>query len=309
MSETKKKKMLVIDGNALIHRSFHALPKTLGLKDGKMMNAVYGFTSVLLKAIREFSPSYVVLTLDKKGPTWRHREYKEYKATRVSAPNELYAQIPLVKEVADSFNIPIFELSGMEADDLIGAIVSQTDGEIEKIIITGDLDTLQLIGNNTKVYTMSRGLSESVLYDAKMVKNRYGLTPEQIVDYKALRGDPSDNIPGARGIGEKTAVSLLQNFKTLDGVYKNIDSEKIKKRARELLIKHKDDVYLSKKLATIITDIKIGFDLRKTEFKNFNAEKAAKIFSKFEFKSLLPRLYEIVKNSPNSIINEPEDKF
>ncbi|MCK4744723.1 DNA polymerase I, partial [Candidatus Parcubacteria bacterium] len=151
--------------------------------------------------------------------------------------------------------------------------------------------------------------SESVLYDAKTVKNRYGLTPEQIVDYKALRGDPSDNIPGARGIGEKTAVNLLQNFKTLDGVYKNIDSEKVKKRVRELLIKHKDDVYLSKKLATIITDIKIGFDLSKTEFKNFNAEKVAKIFSKFEFKSLLPRIYEIVKNSSNSIINEPEDKF
>ncbi|MEA2064853.1 MAG: DNA polymerase I [Patescibacteria group bacterium] len=309
MSDTKKKKMLVIDGNALIHRSFHALPKTLGLKDGKMMNAVYGFTSVLLKAIREFSPSYVVLTLDKKDPTWRHKEYKEYKATRVSAPNELYEQIPLVKEVAAAFNIPIFELSGMEADDLIGAIVKQTDGTIEKIIITGDLDTLQLISNNTKVYTMSRGLSDSVLYDAKMVEDRFGLIPEQIIDYKSLRGDPSDNIPGARGIGEKTAVNLLQNFKTLDNIYKNINSEKIKKRIRELLIKHKDNVYLSKRLATIITDVKIDFDLDKTDFKNFDATEAAKIFSKFEFKSLLPRLYEIAKNSSNSTFDGPEDKF
>lgn len=309
MTNTKKKKMLIIDGNALIHRSFHALPKTLGSKDGKMMNAVYGFTSVLLKAIREFSPSYVVLTLDKKAPTWRHREYKEYKATRTSAPRELYEQIPLVKEVARSFDIPIFELAGMEADDLIGTISKLTKEKIEKIIITGDLDTLQLIDDHTKVYTMSRGLSESIFYDAKMVKNRFGLIPGQIIDYKALRGDPSDNIPGARGIGEKTAVNLLQNFKTLDGVYKNINSEKIKKRVRELLLKHKDDVYLSQKLATIITDIKIDFDLDKTKFENFNAEEAIKIFSKFEFRSLLPRLLEITKNNSNSLGAKIENKF
>jgi DNA polymerase-1 len=220
MSKTKPK-LIIIDGNALIHRSFHALPPTLRTKKGVLVNAVYGFTSFLLKALNEFHPEYVVLTLDKKGPTFRHEAYAEYKATRVKAPDELYEQIPLVKKIAEAFNIPIFELSGFEADDLIGTICAKTKNEknLEKIIITGDLDTLQLIDAKTKVYTMSRGLTDSVLYGAEQVKARYNLTPEQIIDYKALRGDVSDNIPGVKGIGEKTASDLLVEFKNLDGVY------------------------------------------------------------------------------------------
>lgn len=204
MSKTKPK-LIIIDGNALIHRSFHALPPTLRTKKGVLVNAVYGFTSFLLKALNEFHPEYVVLTLDKKGPTFRHEAYTEYKATRVKAPDELYEQIPLVKKVAEAFNIPIFELSGFEADDLIGTICAQMKKEknLETIIITGDFDTLQLIDSRTKVYTMSRGLSDSVLYGAEQVKARYNLEPDQIIDYKALRGDVSDNIPGVKGIGEK----------------------------------------------------------------------------------------------------------
>ncbi len=241
----------MIDGNALIHRSFHALPPTMTTKKGEMVNAVYGFATVLLKALKEFKPDYVVLTLDKSGPTFRHKEYKEYKATRVKAPDDLYAQIPRVRELAEAFAIPVFAESGFEADDLIGTITKKVDGDIEKIIVTGDMDTLQLVDDNTKVYTMSRGLSDSVLYDAKAVKARYDLKPEQMIDYKALRGDPSDNIPGVKGIGEKTAVELLKEFKTLDGVYKNIKSKKIKDRIRELLQEYKDDAQMSKSLATI----------------------------------------------------------
>ena len=165
MAKDKKQKLVVIDGNALIHRSFHALPPTMTTKKGEMVNAVYGFTTALLKAIKEFKPEYVVLTLDKKGPTFRHKEHKEYKATRVKAPDELYSQFPRVKEVVKAFNIPIFEMSGFEADDLIGTIVNKVDSKLEKIILTGDLDTLQLVNEHTKVYTMSRGLSESVTYD------------------------------------------------------------------------------------------------------------------------------------------------
>jgi len=289
----KKEKMIIIDGNALIHRSFHALPPTMTTKKGEMVNAVYGFATVLLKALKEFKPDYVVLTLDKAGPTFRHVEYKEYKATRVKAPDDLYAQIPRVRELAEAFAIPVFAESGFEADDLIGTIAKEVNGDIEKIIVTGDLDALQLIDDNTKVYTMSRGLSDSILYDDKTVKARFGLKPEQMIDYKALRGDPSDNIPGVKGIGEKTASELLIEFKTLDGVYKNIESKKIKDRIRELLKEHKEDALMSKSLATIKRDVKIKFDLAKAKFGDINQEEIVKLFSDLEFKSLLPRVHSL----------------
>jgi DNA polymerase-1 len=290
MAKDKKKRLIIIDGNALIHRSFHALPFSMATKNGEITNAVYGFTTVLLKAIREFKPDYVALTLDRKGPTFRHEAYKEYKAHRVKAPDELYEQIPRVKEVAGVFNIPIYEKEGFEADDLIGTITKKTDSGVEKIILTGDLDTLQLIDDDTKVYTMSHGLSDSVTYDEKAVRGRFGLEPEQMIDYKALRGDPSDNIPGVRGIGEKTAIELLKQFKSLDGVYKNIESKKIKDRVRGLLKEYKKNAYLSKKLATIKRDAPINFNLAQARFGIFNKEEVVKLFSELEFKSLLPRV-------------------
>ncbi|MDD5071253.1 MAG: DNA polymerase I [Patescibacteria group bacterium] len=290
-------KLLIIDGNALIHRSFHALPPTMSTKAGEIVNAVYGFTAVLLKAIREFKPRYVVLTLDRKAPTFRHEQFKEYKATRIKAPDDLYAQIPRVKEIAESFSIPIFEKDGFEADDLIGTIAKKINGGVEKIIVTGDMDTLQLVNSLTKVYTMSRGLSDSVIYDAEAVKTRFGLTPEQMIDFKALRGDPSDNIPGVRGIGEKGAIELLANFKTLDGVYENIESKKIKDRTRSLLKEQKKQAYLSKNLATIKCDVNLNFDLEKTRFAGFDQERVVKLFSELEFKSLLPRLHALAGQS------------
>lgn len=300
MSKSKPK-LIIIDGNALIHRSFHALPPTLRTKNGILVNAVYGFTSFLLKSLNEFHPEYVVLTLDKKGPTFRHEEYAAYKATRVKAPDELYEQIPLVKKVVETFNIPIFELSGFEADDLIGTICQKTEKEknLEKIIITGDLDTLQLVNNKTKVYTMSRGLSDSVFYDADKVAERYnGLRPEQMIDYKALRGDPSDNIPGVKGIGEKTAIDLLTEFKNLDGVYEAVkkNNPKIKGRILELLKEHRDNAYLSQHLATINLEAPLKFSLADIEFSNFKLENVINIFSELEFKSLLVKVKELRDN-------------
>lgn len=309
----KQEQFIIIDGNALIHRSFHALPQTLVLKDGRMVNAVYGFTSFLLKALKEFEPKYIVLTLDRKEATFRHKEYKEYKAKRTKAPQELYDQIILVKEVATAFNIPIYEMPGYEADDLIGTITKKADKNIEKIIVTGDMDTLQLVNDNTKVYSMSRGISDSVLYDSEKVKEKYnGLTADQMTDYKALRGDPSDNIPGVKGIGEKMATDLLLEFKNLDNIYKNIDSEKIKDRTRKLLLEYKDDAYLSKMLATIITDIDMPFDINTMVAKDFDINKVIEIFSKLEFKSFLPRLYELSgkKNQQSETeTDSSEDKF
>ena len=308
----KKDKLIIIDGNALIHRSFHALPPTMKTKSGEQTNAVYGYTSVLIKALREFKPKFVALTLDKKGPTFRHEEYKEYKATRVKAPQELYDQFDRVRQVTEAFGIPIFELSGFEADDLIGTIAHSVDGTVEKIIVTGDMDTMQLVNDHTKVYTMSHGLSDSIIYDREAVMKRYnGLTPEQMIDYKALRGDPSDNIPGIRGIGEKTAIDLLTEFKTVDGIYKQLDSPKIKDRVRELLKEHKEEGVLSKRLATIRTDATIKFDLDEARFGDFDQEKLVKLFSELEFKSLLPRVFELTKTASNkqqTIINKQQEE-
>ena len=285
---------MIIDGNALIHRSFHAIPPTLRTKDGVLINAVYGFTSFLLKALNEFHPEFVVLTLDKSGPTFRHIEYTEYKATRVKAPDELYEQIPYVKRVAEAFSIPIFELSGFEADDLIGTICKQTNIEknLEKIIITGDMDTLQLIDEKNKVYTMSRGLSDSVIYDDLKVKERYGLVPAQIIDYKALRGDPGDNIPGVRGIGEKTAVELLNEFENLENLYQAVkkDDKKIRPRILELLKESEANAFLSQKLATIDQDAPIKFKLNDAVFSSFKLEKVINLFSELEFRSLLEKV-------------------
>jgi len=281
---------MIIDGNALIHRSFHALPATMATKSGEPVNAVYGFATVLLKALREFKPDYVALTLDKEGPTFRHKKFPEYKAKREKAPDELYDQIPRVKELAKAFNIPVWQKQGLEADDLIGTIVARTDSQVDKVIVTGDLDTLQLVDDHTKVYTMSRGLSESVLYDKKAVKAKFQLNPSQMVDYKALRGDPSDNLPGVKGVGEKTATDLLHNFGDLDKVYKNLESDKIKDRVRELLRQHKQEAYLSRELATIKQDAKLDFDLETAGFGDMNKDKLLELFSQLEFQSLLPRV-------------------
>ena len=319
----KKEKLIIIDGNALIHRSFHALPTTMKTKSGEITNAVYGFTTVLIKALKEFKPEYIVLTMDRKEKTFRHEEYIGYKAKRVKAPDELYAQIPRIKDVAAAFNIPLFEKAGFEADDLIGTIASlaksqksQVKSHVENIIVTGDMDTLQLVDNDTKVYTMSRGLSESLLYDIEMVKRRFdGLTPKQVIDYKALRGDPSDNIPGVRGIGEKGAIELLKEFETIENLYKNIDlqktKEQFKSRTLELLKTHKQDAFMSKKLATIKYDVDIDFSLDKARARDFDINKVAALFNELEFKSLLTRLQELDKKlqPTNKNAADEQNKF
>jgi DNA polymerase I len=303
-------KIIIIDGNAIIHRSFHALPTTLATKNGLITNAAYGFASFLIKALSEFKPEYAVLTLDKKAPTFRHKSYEKYKATRVKAPQELYDQIPLVKKIATAFSLPIFELDGYEADDLIGTIaekIKKEDPKKEIIIMTGDLDTLQLVNNKTKVYTMSRGLSDPILYDIEKIKERFELSPEQLIDFKALKGDASDNIPGVAGIGEKTATELLKNFSTLDNIYKNINSPKIKDRTRELLTQDKKMAYLSQELGTILLEAPINFKLTDAKLKNLDKQLINDVFSELEFKSLLPRVLSLENNKNNP--EEAIDKF
>ena len=288
--ENNKKKLILIDGNAIIHRAYHALPP-FTTKKGELVNAVYGFASTLLSVIAEFQPDYVVASFDLAGKTFRHEKFQDYKATRIKGDDELYAQIPRVKEVVKAFNIPIYEQAGFEADDVIGTIakqVKQDKEDIKTIIVTGDMDTLQLVDDTTSVYTMRRGLSDSMMYNSEKVFERYGLTPAQIIDYKALRGDPSDNIPGVKGIGEKTAVTLLQKYATLDGVYANI--EEIKGAVKEKLERDKVQAYLSKELATISLDAPVQLELEKAVLKDFNRETIVKLFSELNFFSLIKRL-------------------
>lgn len=297
MSKNQKSKLLIIDGHALIHRSFHALPTSLTTKDGTVVNAVYGFTSFLLKACLEFKPQYLVLTLDSAGPTFRHEEYADYKATRAAAPDEFYHQVPLVEELAKALDIPIFIKPGFEADDLIGTIASRAARETDWIsyIVTGDMDSLQLVNERTFVYAMSRGLSDSITYDQDAVKTRYGLRPDQIVDYKALRGDPSDNIPGVKGIGEKTATELLQTFGTLKGVYEAVkkNNPRLKPRVADLLIASQEDAWLSQELATIKCDVDLKINWESLRLGSFDLEEATKLFTAFEFRSLLGRLRQL----------------
>jgi DNA polymerase I len=314
MTTKKRPKLMIIDGHALIHRSFHALPTTLTTKDGTIVNAVYGFTSFLLKAFLEFKPEYVALTLDRKAPTFRHEEFAEYKGTRTAAPDELYEQVPIVKEVAEALDIPIFELDGFEADDLIGTITlrAEKETEFESYIVTGDMDSLQLVDSRTKVYAMSRGLNDSTTYDEAQVETRYGLKPNQIIDYKALRGDVSDNIPGVKGIGEKTATDLLQNFKTLDGVYQAAEDNnpKIKPRIIELLKTYHDDAYMSKSLATIKRDVDFDLNWDALKLDTFDIKKATELFIRLEFRSLINKL-NLIKGIEvkDEKVAAPIDKF
>ncbi len=290
----RKKRFVIIDGNALIHRAFHALPLTLSTKRGEVVNAVYGFASVLLKVLKELKPEYIAATFDPPGKTFRHKEFAPYKATRVKPPQELYDQIPRVKELVTSFHIPIFEKSGFEADDMIGTLTAKAKG-VESVIVTGDMDTLQLIDNQTKVYTLKKGIGETILYDAAAVRERYGLDPEQMIDYKALRGDPSDNVPGVPGIGEKTAAELLRSFGTLEKLYAALakDAPKAKELGpalQEKLIAHRKDALLSKHLVTIVRDIPISFSLAEAARSQYDRAKVVALFQQLEFKSLLSKL-------------------
>lgn len=281
------KNFIIIDGNALIHRAFHALPP-LKTK-GQLVNAVYGFISILFRVIKELNPSYLAATFDLPGPTFRDVEYKEYKAKRVKGPQELYDQIDLVKKVVKALDIPIYEKKGFEADDVIGTIACLAKG-VKTIIVTGDLDTLQLVDEDTEIYTMRRGIKDTVIYNEKAIDDRYGLKPDQIIDFKGLKGDPSDNIPGVPGVGEKTALDLIKKFNSLENLYNSLDELNPKLQAR--MLEYKKQAFFSQKLVTIKCDVPIKFSLKDCQWKGGTKE-AVKVLEELEFHTLVNRLAEI----------------
>lgn len=294
-----KEKFIIIDGNALLHRAFHALPP-MTTKDGKVVNAVYGFTSILLKIIKELKPDYLCASFDRKGKTKRAEEFADYKAQRIKQPDELYQQIPIIENILEAFKIPVIDSKkeGYEADDVIGTVVTKLAKEkddIKSIIVTGDLDALQLVNDKVEVFTLKKGISDTITYAPITVKERYGLDPDQLIDYKSLRGDPSDNIPGVRGIGEKTATQLIQKFDTLEKLYEALDKNDkklsaFKERIINLLKENKKEAYLSKKLVTIQTNLSTNFKLSETKIQGFNKNKVIKLFTDLEFRSLMNKI-------------------
>lgn len=296
MKNEGRKKLILIDGNAIIHRAFHALPP-FRTSSGELVNAVYGFASILLNLLNNERPDYISVAFDLKGKTFRHEQYEDYKATRVKAPDELYEQIPRIKELVAAFKIPIFEMEGFEADDVLGTLAKQAEKEgVLTYIVTGDMDTLQLVTENTKVYSYTGKFSSPIIYDIHKVLGKYGLKPVQIADMKGLQGDSSDNIKGVTGIGPKTAKKLLQEYGNLDNIYKNL--ERIEGSVGERLKTDKNKAFLSRELATIKTDMDIKLDLRECITHEYDEEVLRSIFEKFEFKSLLKRLEEFKKSSP-----------
>jgi DNA polymerase-1 len=286
------KKLVIIDSNALIHRAYHALPP-LKTKEGQLINAVYGFISILFRVVQELKPDYLIAAFDFPGPTFRNAEYKEYKAKRVKAPDELYNQIPLVKKFVRAMDIPVYEKKGFEADDIIGTIVEKLkDKKIKIVIVTGDLDILQLVSQKTEIY-VPKGIKETIIYDKKAIKERYGLTPEQITDFKGLKGDPSDNICGVPGIGEKTALDLIKRFGSLNRLYQELSLSSLNPKLKARLLEYKEQAFFSKHLATIKKDIPLDFELAKSKWRRFNHPKAIKLLEQFEFKSLVKRLSEV----------------
>jgi DNA polymerase-1 len=298
--EDKRKVLVLLDAHAILHRSFHALPHFTS-PSGEPTGAVYGFTAVLLKIIRELKPDYLAACYDLPEQTFRHLVYKEYKIQRPKMADELVGQIEKSREVLNAFKIPIYEFSGFEADDVLGTIVEKTKDEknLKVIIASGDLDILQLVKNDKAVvYFLSKGIKETVFYNEEAVKQRYGFNPELLPDFKGLKGDPSDNIVGIPGIGEKTASDLIRKFGSLENVYKRLEKDEsellaagIKIRAVQLLKENKEKALFSRDLAKIRRDAPICFVLADTAWrKAYDSQKVIFLLEKFGFKSLIPRL-------------------
>ena len=280
-------RIAVFDGHALLHRGFHAIPY-LSTKDGTPTNGVYGFTMMLLNAIRELQPEFVVVAWDMPGKTFRHEMYADYKATRKETDTNLIPQFDTTLKLLETFEIPVIGVKGYEADDVIGTLAKRFKSSHDVVIVTGDMDELQLVDENVRVYTLRRGFSDTVLYDVQAVESRYGVSPQEFLITKALKGDTSDNIPGVKGIGEKTAADLVKAYQTLDGIYDHL--EDIKPAVRKKLEQGREDAYHSLELSRIACDVDFKFDLESARLHRFDRDKLVKLFTELEFRSLIAKL-------------------
>jgi len=282
------KKWMLIDGNSITYRAFFAMPP-LTNSSGMQTNAIYGFTTMLLKLLEEHKPTHILVAFDAGKTNFRHEQFDEYKAGRQKTPPELSQQFPLLKELIAAFGIAQYEIAGYEADDIIGTLTAKADQQgIEALVISGDKDMLQLASSNVTIAVTRKGVSEVELYSPATIDEKYGLKPEQIIDLKGLMGDTSDNIPGVPGVGEKTALKLLHQFPTVEEVLANLDAQKGK--LKENLTNHQQSALMSKQLATIFREVPIELTEEQITYNGYDSAKLAEQLAKLEFKSLLERL-------------------
>ncbi|MGG2466123.1 DNA polymerase I [Paraclostridium bifermentans] len=298
-----EKTLIIIDGNSIVNRAFYALPD-LTNKKGLHTNAIFGFTNMLFKLIDIYKPTHISVAFDKKAPTFRHLEYKEYKAGRKKMPDELKQQLEPLKNLLDAFNINRLEIEGYEADDIIGTVSLKAEQDGYKVyIVTGDKDAIQLASKTTTTLITKKGVGEVEEYDFNKVEEKYGMTPTQFIDLKGLMGDKSDNIPGVPGIGEVTGIKLIKEFGSIENIIENIDS--VKGSPRKKIEENKELAIMSKRLATIIRDVPIDFDLEKLEFGDYDKSKLIEVFNELDFNSLISRLDS--DEEVKVIVNKLED--
>jgi len=305
----KNKRLVLLDAHAIIHRAYHALPD-FATSDGKPTGALYGLVLMILKIASDLKPDFIVACYDLPKPTYRHEVYEGYKAGRAKTDDDLALQLEESKEICEGLNIPIYSKEGFEADDMLGTIVEKISHmkNVDVVIASGDMDTLQLVkdknknNESVKVYTLKKGIKDTILYDEKAVNERYGFGPELLPDFKGLRGDPSDNIIGIKGIGEKSAVDLIKNFGNIDGIYKNLKKNPkkfeevgIRKSVIELLKNGEEEARFSKMLATIRRDAPIDFKMPDNEWQSgVDLKKAEGLFQKLEFRTMGVKLKQVL---------------
>jgi DNA polymerase-1 len=308
VAKEEKPLLLLFDGNALVHRAFHALPPLTQSKTGELVNAVYGFASTLLKVFADLRPTHWAVAFDRPTPTFRHEMFEEYKAQRPATPEELKSQIRRVHRLVEAFHIPVFEIDGFEADDVLGTLSKQADEQgVETIIVTGDNDMLQAVLPRVKALAPRRTFTDTILYDEEAVEQKYGIKPEQLPDLKGLAGDASDNIPGVPGVGEKTAAKLLQQYGSLQGIYDHIEDitpSKLQNTLRE----YRTQVFQSKELSTIVKDVPIKLDLKTCQLSHYDRDEVVRLFQELEFINLLPRLPQMTAegSQPSAVKCHPD---
>lgn len=292
-------RLIILDSNALLHRSFHALPP-LTTKSGQETGAVYGYLLTFLKAQKDTQANYVVACFDTKAKTFRHEKFQDYKAHRPATPSGIVSQIPITKEVLKTLGIPVFAMEGFEADDLIATICKKAveqKSDLEIFVVSGDLDNLQLVNDRVKVYTLGKGIKDTIIYDAQKVKERFGVDPLQMNDFKALVGDASDNVPGVPGIGKTTAADLIQRFGSITNLYNEIgtDTAVLKPKVKGLLKENKSLAFLSLELVETKKDIDMDFKIENCKFGNFDEGAVQQVLEKLQFNSLIGKIISLVK--------------
>src|SRR4051812_1710110 len=290
-------RLMLLDGFGLVYRGYFALPP-LTTSRGELVNGAFGFCSIVLRGFQDLRPDYVAVAFDLSGPTFRHEQYADYKATRTKMPDDLAAQFPKVREIVKALRIPVYELPGYEADDVIGALTLQAEArDLDTTIVTVDLDMLQLVTDRTRVMTTRSGVDNTVMYDPARIWERYGLRPDQMIDYKALKGDPTDNIPGVPGVGEKTAAKLIAQYATLDELYARLD-EVTPEKLREKLVEHRPQVFEGRELSRIVRDLPMMLDLEAARLGDYDRDTVLRLFREYEFRTLIERLPAMTGKSP-----------